>query len=299
MLMQPGQQQYFRPEWSLNQWIVPRFQQRPCGRCGKFHVQQCFATKRMCFRCKKFGHYARMCRYDFEQNVSSIRVEMENTKQKQKSEKKKQRDRERIKKYYDNKRNLSMLPFSNLRSTAFNGIIDNACSIKQELSSTNFRLNNIKTEYLKTVTKLTNEVKQYKNRVKELEDLGGQNKNCDEQGDNRKFISLENRNEEIRLQQENHQHFINVLYHGHSQVLNELGECEHNLKSANIKNDQLEKEIQNMVYKLKESENENKNLNGQLQVLDNEILCLKQQLHLQSSGNFCRGHFSNRRYNRK
>lgn len=28
--MQPGQQ-YFRPQWSLNQWIVPRFQQRPLG----------------------------------------------------------------------------------------------------------------------------------------------------------------------------------------------------------------------------------------------------------------------------
>ena len=120
-----------RPQWRL--WNFYPSQQPMCRRCGVSHLYECNSFSKKCFKCGRYGHYARMC---FTQKNNSITVD----KPKHKSRACRKRDQERITKYLERKSFLHEMPFSNLRNTAFLNSLDVTNSIRSELQSVKLKL---------------------------------------------------------------------------------------------------------------------------------------------------------------
>ncbi|CAG2238754.1 unnamed protein product [Mytilus edulis] len=80
-----------------------------CKFCGKtvnnqFHFRQCIAKTSFCYKCRNFGHYARMCDFHRQPDVKVVKV---------KSKSKLRRDAERMRIFKENKA-MSIFPCAEL-----------------------------------------------------------------------------------------------------------------------------------------------------------------------------------------
>ncbi|CAG2210209.1 unnamed protein product [Mytilus edulis] len=82
-----------------------------CKFCGKtvnnqFHFRQCIAKTSFCYKCRSFGHYARMCNFHRQPDVKVVKV---------KSKSKLRRDAERMRIFKENKA-MSIFPCAELNT---------------------------------------------------------------------------------------------------------------------------------------------------------------------------------------
>ncbi|CAG2210219.1 unnamed protein product [Mytilus edulis] len=82
-----------------------------CKFCGKtinnqFHFEQCKAKTSFCYKCRNFGHFARMCNFHRQPDVKVVKM---------KSKSKLRRDAERMRIFKENKA-MSMLPCAELNT---------------------------------------------------------------------------------------------------------------------------------------------------------------------------------------
>lgn len=82
-----------------------------CKFCGKtvnnqFHFEQCVAKTSFCYKCRSFGHFARMCNFHRQPDVKVVKV---------KSKSKLRRDAERMRKFKEQKA-MSIFPCAELNT---------------------------------------------------------------------------------------------------------------------------------------------------------------------------------------
>ncbi|VDI70690.1 Hypothetical predicted protein, partial [Mytilus galloprovincialis] len=82
-----------------------------CKFCGKtvnnqFHFEQCIAKTSFCYKCRSFGHYARMCSFHRQPDVKVVKV---------KSKSKLRRDAERMRLFKEQKA-MSIFPCAELNT---------------------------------------------------------------------------------------------------------------------------------------------------------------------------------------
>ncbi|CAC5392467.1 unnamed protein product [Mytilus coruscus] len=149
----------FQPQW--RQWNYFPCQLPTCGRCGNKHLYKvCYSLTRSCYKCKKIGHYARMCK------TSDVRkLELNALKCNHKSGRQIQRDRKRMDTYIQNKKTCRELPFSNLKDINFGKYLDVTCVIKTELKKVKQKFKNDQINQQNRVNELQSELEKLVNEI--------------------------------------------------------------------------------------------------------------------------------------
>ncbi|CAG2230063.1 unnamed protein product [Mytilus edulis] len=148
----------FQPQWRQWNYFPCQLPTMPtCGRCGNKHLYKvCYSLARSCYKCKKIGHYARMCK-----TSDKPKLELNALNSKQKSNRQIQRDKKRMDTYIQNKKTCRELPFSNLKDANFGKYLDVTCVIKTELK-------NVKQKYKDNQIDQQNHVNELQSQLEKL-----------------------------------------------------------------------------------------------------------------------------------
>ena len=224
----------FRPQWRT--WTF----NTSCVRCGFYQHRhgQCPAIHKQCYKCKKFGHFARQCwsKYKFSYKPTTQHVHV-------KSKRKRERDNLRLQRYLDTKALQRELPFSSVRHNAFLQLLNPAGSVKVELQTARKSLELIKsssakdTEVFKQqILNLTSENTVLKQEVDSLRQKPNE-QNCaklKEYSDKIKYLESEREQDKT---------FIRIITDRYTTVSEENEElskrCEEHSKKIQILTEQL------------------------------------------------------------
>lgn len=236
----------FQPQWRLMNFQHCRYP--ICGRCGKIHITgQCIACNQKCFKCKRLGHFARVC-------YSKIPVSaIEPMKQKVKSKKQKNRDIQRITKYVTTRKLMEELPFSKIRNNAFINSLDLSAHIKTELKSVKEKLTSVQKSKSQELCKLKEELESVTQKLKTTQNELEKVKKSDEE-----FHFLRNKLKEADRDLNQSRKMVSTLEVDSESKISDLRSRLDKVGDMLIKERHLTAKLQGDVMNLQNDEWENK-----------------------------------------
>ncbi|CAG2222968.1 unnamed protein product [Mytilus edulis] len=166
-----------------------------CKFCGKtvnnqFHFRQCIAKTSFCYKCRNFGHFARMCNFHRQPDVKVVKV---------KSKSKLRRDAERMKKFKEQKA-MSMFPCAELNTIELMDFFPTLNYDREFIDNVTLRHDRVHSERVKFEIKSVHYEKKFKDInqkhssvVSNLEKL--QKQNADDQ---KEMEKLQERNTDLK-----------------------------------------------------------------------------------------------------
>ncbi|CAG2217013.1 unnamed protein product [Mytilus edulis] len=128
-----------------------------CKFCGKtvnnqFHFRQCIAKTSFCYKCRNFGHFARMCNFHRQPDVKVVKV---------KSKSKLRRDAERMRIFKENKA-MSMFPCAELNTIELMDFFPSLEYNKEFIDNVRLRHDRVNSERVKFKIKSVHYEKKFK-----------------------------------------------------------------------------------------------------------------------------------------